>query len=366
VANGSEVHRVKVKGPSTHALIIGVGFYPHLMDGSGSLSDRWNFGLGQLTSPPLSARAVASWLIKNFRNPDCELGSVRLLVSEKRSKPFKNPRTGKATVPAVASIDGIATAVDDWFDDGNRDEANQLVFFFAGHGLGNPPLLSLLTQSYGEKADAFDGAIDFNGLRSGMNECKARRQCFFVDACQANTVAILRSRHAGRPLRTPDDWDYKDPKIQPIIYSTYPGGSSASNKNEPTFFTQGLLEGLKGRGGDRSSGKWGITSRMLDKAISCHLRHTSPGQRTTPIGVEDVFIHCLDKPPEVSVTVTCDESLALACNRGATVLHERTESKEPWQLELEAGIYEFVGSKKKRRISKSDYVAPPEHEVPLK
>jgi hypothetical protein len=56
------IHNVAVDGPATHALVIGVGAYPHLIGGTGRT--KYNDGMGQLTSPPISARLFASWLMR--------------------------------------------------------------------------------------------------------------------------------------------------------------------------------------------------------------------------------------------------------------------------------------------------------------
>ena len=50
--------------------------------------------MGQLTSPPHSARAVARWLIRSLRDPAKPLADVALLVSEDKPRPFLNTRTG--------------------------------------------------------------------------------------------------------------------------------------------------------------------------------------------------------------------------------------------------------------------------------
>src|SRR4051794_38186136 len=76
------VFSTKVKGPATHALVIGVGHYPHLPGGASKKKVANPDGMGQLKSPPESARAVARWLIEEYRS-DRPLSSVALLTSEK-------------------------------------------------------------------------------------------------------------------------------------------------------------------------------------------------------------------------------------------------------------------------------------------
>jgi hypothetical protein len=95
-----------VQGPATHAIIIGVGRYPHLGNGDGPLTPNHD-GMGQLTSPPHSARAVARWLIRSLHDPAKPLADVALLVSEDKPKPFLNTRTGVSVPVPTATIDEI-------------------------------------------------------------------------------------------------------------------------------------------------------------------------------------------------------------------------------------------------------------------
>uniref|UniRef100_UPI003AF71AAD hypothetical protein n=1 Tax=Thiolapillus sp. TaxID=2017437 RepID=UPI003AF71AAD len=68
--------------PATHAVVIGVGAYPHLNGGDPAALTDLHGGLGQLSSPPVSARTITDWLLDSFNNPDKPLASVSLLVSE--------------------------------------------------------------------------------------------------------------------------------------------------------------------------------------------------------------------------------------------------------------------------------------------
>jgi hypothetical protein len=87
------VHSVDAHEAATHAIVIGVSTYPHLVESTGRLTSR-DEGMGQLSSPAPSARAPASWLIEKLQDPGKPLAKVALLVSEPDSQPFRNPRIG--------------------------------------------------------------------------------------------------------------------------------------------------------------------------------------------------------------------------------------------------------------------------------
>jgi len=195
VANESRVFEAQQPGAATHALIIGVGTYPHLLGGNGpTLADTQ--GLGQLTSPPVSACALADWLIGRFTNAERPLGSVRLLASIDAA----NQQNGGV----APRIDAIEQAANEWLVDGNTNPDNQLLFYFCGHGIGANGLLALLAEDFGSKPNnELDGAIDFARFHNGMNRCKAQYQCFFIDACRSNADLLAYGNGvAGRYLFT--------------------------------------------------------------------------------------------------------------------------------------------------------------------
>jgi hypothetical protein len=76
---GATVYSRRFNGAATHAIVIGVGHYPHLPGGKGRPKFRAHGGMGQLKSPPESARVIARWLIENYAHPDKPLATVSLL-----------------------------------------------------------------------------------------------------------------------------------------------------------------------------------------------------------------------------------------------------------------------------------------------
>jgi hypothetical protein len=58
------------------------------------------FGLKQLTSPPVSARALAVWLLESYNNHEAPLRTLDLLIAERGGpKPFFSPSEGSAIIP---------------------------------------------------------------------------------------------------------------------------------------------------------------------------------------------------------------------------------------------------------------------------
>jgi len=68
----------KSSKPGTHAVVIGIGRYPWLVGGKAKPRFAQNDGMAQLTSPPASARAFATWLLETYENPEAPLVSLDL------------------------------------------------------------------------------------------------------------------------------------------------------------------------------------------------------------------------------------------------------------------------------------------------
>src|SRR5260370_12380507 len=94
--------------PHTHVVLRGVGTYRHIRGGKDYKAELPVSNLRQLTSPPISARKFADWLLKELHNPDAPLGSVELLLSEQPQAPYRLP-DGESTPIVRPTISTIYT-----------------------------------------------------------------------------------------------------------------------------------------------------------------------------------------------------------------------------------------------------------------
>src|SRR5437867_1912389 len=112
--------RTTAAKPGTHALVIGVGRYPWLVGGKGKPTFAENDGMAQLTSPPASARAFATWLLESYENPQSPLASVDLLLSDSKSQTFK--MGSKSVAVDSATFANVAPAIKAWAIRGARPD----------------------------------------------------------------------------------------------------------------------------------------------------------------------------------------------------------------------------------------------------
>jgi hypothetical protein len=352
--NAFLVHTDEGRGPSTHAIVIGVGEYPHLLGGAGPLSPDHD-GMGQLSSPPASARMFCRWLIEELNDPAKPLAGVSLLLSEYGSDSFQHPTTGRHVPVAAATMETVDAALRDWKARGDANPENRLIFFFCGHGIAQGPETSLLPTDYGERPDnSLDAAIDFYRFHLGMNTCAAKEQCFFVDACRASSDTLIEAMgYAGRPIIQPRGRTRRagGPREAPIYYSTVAGEDAYGRPDEPSPFTDALLRGLKGAGGDDSEGDWRVTSTRLKEAMDDFLRSAEVGEGRVQVpatGELTTFdLHYLARPPEVPVTICCRPAEAtadaeLSYGTGGRVRERRAPAESDWEITLSVGSYEFA------------------------
>src|SRR5579864_3225933 len=154
----------------THALVIGVGDYPHLPGGSQAqiAPARQSYGLQSLDSPAWSAVEFAAWLTAHLQNRRAPLGTVDLLVS---APPGAPAQLQGFDVPTMA---GITTAFNAWEARCHKRADNVAVFYFCGHGFQREVMM-LLPADFGNPAVGvvWNNIIDFTSTQIGLIDCMA-------------------------------------------------------------------------------------------------------------------------------------------------------------------------------------------------
>ena len=379
------VYSKKVNGPATHALLIGVGHYPHLPGGSGKHKFANDDGMGQLASPPESARAVARWLIENYDSPNRPLSSVMLLTSEKKAENFEYVLAGKKkTVPvAPAEMPAIEQAILAWRNLGDKNVSNLLIFYFCGHGIAAGTELALLLSDFGAKdLQPLNGAIDFRKLHSNMDECAARNQCYFIDACRVGSDLLERNDgFAGNPvvqatgnMTNPNG----DLRIAPIFYSTLANAEAYAKVGDVSVFTKALLDCFKGAGSGDETGPWEVQATMLQRALgklmlqASHTLKMPQAQIAASDSFAELTLNTLASPiVPVFVEVVPAEAHAKALLRcEGAVKDKRPPKPEPWRLSVPVGKYSFFADFKSGNLKVTPYVdeivRPPLWSKPLK
>ena len=349
----SVIHENAAAQPATHVLLVGVGRYPHLIGGTGPLYAEHG-GMRQLSSPPLSAVAFANWLISSFGHPAKPLGSVALLAAGDDDVEFKHPVTGAVTTLQIPSFANLETAAKEWKARGDSSPNNLMLFYFCGHGIANGPDLALILQDFGEEADsALESALDFRRFRLGMERCKARHQCYFIDACRTGDSNIIDAAgYAGRPIFTPTTRRDRTLPVRqmPAFYSTFAGERAQSRTDEVSLFTEAVLRALKGGGADDTSGDWWVDTSQLQKTVQFMMERAHeqgfPSAQINPVDDMSTFsLHQLTADPSVPVVIGCrpaelNKHATLSWSSGGAT-EQRPPKDKDWDTVLEIGDYTF-------------------------
>lgn len=299
--------------PGTHVLVIGVGSYRF---GRGTAQPSYVGGtLSQLTSPPHSARAVADWFISSFRNEECPLASVELLVSEADPSSYHPPHAGATpVVPTAANLETVRTAVAGWGDRVQTHRDNMAVFFFCGHGASVGQQAALLLDDFGEPGRDYDGAIDLNRFTGTMRKSPAVRQAYLLDCCRTAADDLYENEPLigswVRAQRVPRGHD--ESAQQFVLFPTLDGEEAFGAAGTTSAFSAALIEALDFAAADCRTGTWRTSTTLLHDAVDDLIRFRLPPGvrgRSKPSAVESTkfVFNDIDPPTHATSFVTISD-----------------------------------------------------------
>jgi hypothetical protein len=339
-------------GPAAHAIIIGVGTYAHVPSPDFP-------GLGELSSPPHSARAMATWLLSEYHNDDRPLASLELLVSEGAAAGTFTPPGGAETAVERATFANAEQALKRWKARGDANAGHLMLFYFCGHGVARGSIASLLLEDFAaDPGDPLQQAINFTEFYSGMDRCLARQQCYFVDACRVVSEDLLLryAGYAGEPIfHGSATGAAGGTRYAPIFYATTQGSRAYSLQGQPSLFSQALLKSLRGAGSQRPAHTWLVKPGNLYIGLDFVLQRLVEGaqgalQVCSSDNLVNAFaLHYLPGEPTLPVAVGCVPDKATAAAELSCMLPDGSSQVRPaqpaqparWDLDLPPGNYEF-------------------------
>lgn len=320
-------------GPSTHVLAIGIGSYPHLIGGGGELA-LLPARMRQLRSPPASARAFADWVVGRFDNPGRPLATVELLLDAGQGAYALSPRggvQGPQVAVGGAGLADISRAAVSWKARATHPD-DLMLFYFCGHGLSKGAEFAVVAEDYGaDRANPLTGLVDVGKFLLGMQDCIAREQCFFIDACRASDESLVDAEDYGHALV--QKWRAPTPALaQCVYYSTLGGETAHGRKGRPSYYTDALLRALAGAGASNAGGEWWVNSTRLFEALSHLLREVSnastPRVQVPQSGSQVMFdLHRVHGLPELPLTLGIDGHRGFAPPQSVASLRLRQAGK---------------------------------------
>jgi len=333
-----------------HVLLVAVGDYPHLEGGSST--ERFNGlrGVGQLSSPPVSARVMVEWLRNDFVPYQGKLASVEVLCSGTES--FVDD-DGIKVVVERATLPQLRAAVARWHARGNVSEDDTLVFMFCGHGVASGAISSLLLEEFGDNSlDPFStGAVAADDFITGMRSCKALNQLFLLDACRYIPIDYQDEfgESTGVPLVKGVAHSNLGRSRQVCIWASKLGNSAYGRPGYPTIFTDALLASMRGASArqDEATDAWVVQGTALAEGINEFVKRSEAANKqfATPGMMTEGFpLHVLAGPPIIPVNVVCKPAnrygtVDLRCGPGD---YTASGLLGPWHLELAHGSYSMT------------------------
>ena len=259
--------------PAVHALVIGVGSYDHLQGGGTPADPAITENMGQLDSPPISARRFCEWLLDQYQDEDARLSSVDLLISDAQDHSFAVPTAGgpaKIVDLEQADIAAISLAARAWKARGKPDDL--MIFFFCGHGVVSGFKTALLASDFAKDDELpWDGAFSFSDFCENMRSCRAKRQVFFVDACRVSSDALLRNTTATLTTLVGTKLPLSPGVQQAVYFSTLAGAQAFGRVGEASLFTVALLRSLTGLGTSDHDDYWSVETIGVQRGLATAL-----------------------------------------------------------------------------------------------
>lgn len=347
----------EIPGPGMHALVIGVGGYPHLEGGTGAvIEDPQRYGnLGQLTSPPRSAFAFANWLRESDHSRwKAPLATIDLLISP---APGDWDPSGSGASFRSATIDDIQTAFDAWMRRCGGDADNVALFYFCGHGFQSEEQI-LLASDFGRYSTHFKGAFALDSTRNGFLQCLPKTQCFFIDACREVAVGVVEDLGGATalPLMKPSGFKPRRCEHDLTLKSCAAFDAAFAPVDGVSYFTTALMDALTGGAASTDEcGDWVIRTDRVPSCVDELLRAASGrGQPTEKgPGLTATVLYRLEEAPAVKLILECDPVQAHAV---ATLSYEptppppgdRVERTPPdptiWTRTVTAGYYTIAAA----------------------
>jgi hypothetical protein len=175
--------------------------------------------LGQLSSPPVSAEALANWFLARqadprtahgFHNPHVPLASIEMLISPSwgTRDPVQLYRYARAGGDVIAvhgaSRERISACYAAWLGRVKTQPDNIGIFYFCGHGLTGLNDY-VLPEDFGhEPLNPWHDAIDIAGTARAARRAVAGALYFFIDACRENEREALNPGAGAQPLHHVD------------------------------------------------------------------------------------------------------------------------------------------------------------------
>lgn len=257
----------------THALVMGVGSYPHLAKGGSSPPD--------LKGAPAGAKLIANWLIENADALTPRLASLDLIISppaEAQGEFVQPPGASSANDPRgagdvnvePAKALNVKAAGVRWRQATLAVPGNVPILYVSGHGVATPSrTMVFLADTNADPNEPWNPHVDLQEEAMRIKrEPAVPLACIFIDACQEviSEVDLAASDRRGIVTSPVRIWAAPGSADSDLsnVYALVPGPRGALAFDDGSGgggrFTHILVQALNGAAACNydGMGKWGV------------------------------------------------------------------------------------------------------------
>lgn len=320
----SQAVKDKPDSTATHVLLVGCGEYPAI--GKTAYSN-----VKPLSSPHASVQEMVNWYLggahampagqeksphEAFSNPDAPLGSLTALVSP--SINIQTPPGGNVACERP-TLDNIRDAYTQWYERLGANPESIGVFYFCGHGVSDGVEQFLIADDFGEKGKTWSKAFHVSNTREATIRATKARIIYVLDACREFNDDANNQLNIPQALT---DGSRKGTIISAgsaTLRSTSPNRLAYTPNKGVTYFTQALLQALRGHCGeerDDAPGVFDVRPSELQVATAVLLNHLLLLQPNLEQhvafeseGTHLIAMNVLDRIPDVLVEMDIDPAV---------------------------------------------------------
>ncbi|WP_025109718.1 caspase family protein [Pseudomonas sp. H1h] len=320
----SQAVKDKPESTATHVLLVGCGEYPAM--GQTDYSS-----VQPLDSPHTSVQEMVNWYLggvhampagmekpphEAFSNPDAPLGSLMALVSP--SINILTPAGGNVACerPTLANI---RRAYRQWHERLGANPESVGVFYFCGHGVSDGVNQFLIADDFGEDGVTWANTFHVSNTHQATIRATSARIVYVIDACREFSDDVLDQLDIPRGLTE----GTKKGKItcagSAILRSTSANRLAYTPDEGVTYFTQALLQALRGYCGEERDSTLGVFDvrpselQMATAALLNHLLLLQPNLQQHVAfeseGTHLIALNVLDRIPDVLVEMDIDPAV---------------------------------------------------------
>lgn len=354
-----------------HALVLGIGRFPHL-DGAPA---------GDRPACPDSARAVVDFLVRNADQFNAPLATIECLLSDPRNEPGADhlactdpehdPRDAEAVDSGIRQH--VEKACDDWID---RARENDVLFLYCtSHGLAERDLRCFLVcEDYNERpANKSRYLLNIGSIALALPAAKrAGAVWIFVDACQEvleDLVRIVGGVGGIEPVQANLDqlttWPVRSNAVGAAAFGQF---AYAPDEGGVAYFTEALLHGLEHCCVEAHAGAWHITTRQLmfslvDVAFARNARAISSAVLSNPSGNQRLM---RVKNPRIPVAISTRPETLMASAQQVDIWPRRNDGSPLATKADTASIWRCELSLDERQLQvRLDFAQEPQKLLPF-